>query len=63
MIVTKHTQSMLVEAEHLASQAELLNRPYTDVLFDLERAANLAEHAAAELRDEWLRARERHDLK
>lgn len=54
---------MLEEAQHLSREAEKINRLYADVLFDLERAANLAEHAAAELRDEWLRARERHGLK
>jgi hypothetical protein len=63
MIRTEHIGQMLTEARVLAvlcNDAEKAN----DVVLDrtaeqvLERAANLAEHAAAELRDELLRARD-----
>lgn len=70
MIVTSHISRMLAESHRLAADAagpgpmddlaapESTASERTDRLRRLERAANLAEHAAAELRDELLRARD-----
>lgn len=49
---------MLIAATDLAEQVEQGQFPDAQVPAALERAANLAEHAGAELRDEMLRARD-----
>lgn len=57
-VVTHHVRQMLIAATDLAEQVEQGQFPDAQVPAALERAANLAEHAGAELRDEMLRARD-----
>lgn len=65
MIRTPHIQAMLREAERLARLVDGLSvtgsADGATGAQILERAANLAEHAAAELEDELLRERDGWD--
>jgi hypothetical protein len=54
-IVTRHIRRMLAEADVLARGAEL-EPDEVKAAGTLARAANLAEHAAAELRSEMFEA-------
>jgi ribosomal protein S15P/S13E len=49
-VITKHIVRMLVESQRLAIEAPAAD--HQQAMAMLERAANLAEHAAAELRSE-----------
>lgn len=63
MIQTNHICAMLVQAEALANSANnidtevLVESESKQTLINLRRAINLAQHAAAELEDEYLRAK------
>lgn len=60
-IATAHIGKMLGAAIELAAQVDGARHPLQgdrEDISKLERAANLARHAAAELEDEMLRARD-----